>query len=365
MKTLRLTRLAAQTASPSTCRGNIASISLSFKASPSSSSFSSSILPPVVADRSFQNFQRLFSQGSTQTTTSKSKIKTKTNTTGTTKDKDNDPWAARRNGDTYTITKEEVERYHRDGYLVLGGIVSETELKEIDETFMMFMDRKIPVPGKDFCDMSKPLNAKFEEYSIINAMLPRVYFPPLQGNIYERRTASITRQLFKDVEMVLDYDQLLAKKPSKSDAIFAWHQDMAYWPPTRDTRTATFSLAVDASTPQNGCLKVVPGSHKEKELRHHYPLGKSATREDAHTLVTDVDEKKEKIEVLAVPKGGITVHNERIAHASGGNLTTGWRRTYVVAYRTKETVEWERAHGFTHSHNDTFNWDQFNKWQEK
>ena len=32
--------------------------------------------------------------------------------------------------------------------------------------------------------------------------------------------------------MAKDYDQFLTKKPGKSDAVFAWHQDMAYWPPT-------------------------------------------------------------------------------------------------------------------------------------
>jgi phytanoyl-CoA hydroxylase len=34
-----------------------------------------------------------------------------------------------------------------------------------------------------------------------------------------------------------DYDQLLCKKPKKTDAIFAWHQDMAYGP-TPNHRTA-------------------------------------------------------------------------------------------------------------------------------
>jgi hypothetical protein len=46
------------------------------------------------------------------------------------------------------------------------------------------------------------------------------------------------------------------------------------------------------------------------------------------------------------------VHNERVMHGSGGNLSSGYRRAYVVAYRSIETIETERALGFTHSHND-------------
>ena len=39
-------------------------------------------------------------------------------------------------------------------------------------------------------------------------------------------------------------------------------------------------------------------------------------------------------------------------HGSGGNGTGGWRRGYVVAFRSAATVAEERARGFTHSHND-------------
>ena len=46
------------------------------------------------------------------------------------------------------------------------------------------------------------------------------------------------------------------------------------------------------------------------------------------------------------------MHNERVMHGSGGNLTAGYRRAYIVAYRSQETVRIERELGFTHSHND-------------
>jgi hypothetical protein len=40
-------------------------------------------------------------------------------------------------------------------------------------------------------------------------------------------------------------------------------------------------------------------------------------------------------------------------HGSGGNTTShSWRRAYIVAFRTEQTVARERELGFTHSHND-------------
>ena len=58
--------------------------------------------------------------------------------------------------------------------------------------------------------------------------------------------------------------------------------------------------------------------------------------------------------VVTVPikKGDCTVHNERVMHGSGGNHTAGFRRAYIIAYRSSDTIATERSLGFTHSHND-------------
>ena len=125
------------------------------------------------------------------------------------------------------------------------------------------------------------------------------YHAPLQNNVYERRAAGAVAQIYKGIAMKPDYDQLLCKKPKKTDAIFAWHQDMAYWPPTSmtpHTETATFSLAVDPTTIQNGCIKYIPGSHKGKELRRHVPVAKlTGKRDEAHAIAIQVDEAAETI----------------------------------------------------------------------
>jgi ectoine hydroxylase-related dioxygenase (phytanoyl-CoA dioxygenase family) len=151
--------------------------------------------------------------------------------------------------------------------------------------------------------------------------------------------------------MAIDYDQLLAKRPFKDDAVFHWHQDQAYWIDTPDKRTATCWLAIDDATIENGCMRFVPGSHLEPALRPHRPL--TGTRETSHTLLTDVDESVDRVRFAPIRRGDITVHNERVLHGSGGNRTAGWRRAYVVAFRAAATIAEERRRGFTHSHNDS------------
>lgn len=260
--------------------------------------------------------------------------------------------ASRRQGDLYLVSEEEKETFQRDGYVKLRGVLSPEELRGLEATYEQFLKGELVDPkvlGKDFCDMSGGYDRPLSDFNIINIMLPTRYYPKLKGNIYERRSASIAEQLCGS-NMAIDYDQLLAKPPNKPGAVFHWHQDLSYWPVTKDTRTASFWLAIDDVDEENGCIRFVPGSHKEPKLRESRPL--HGDRSKSHTLVADIKEG-DLIVPACLSKGDLTVHHERVVHGSGGNLTMNrWRRAYVLAYRARETVEEERRMGFTHSHND-------------
>ena len=266
--------------------------------------------------------------------------------------------------DEYILTPKQIKDFHNNGCCTLPDVLTEEEVQTIEMTFDKFLNREIHVPGKDFCDMSKPFNTPFEEWSIVNCMLPTKYHPPFQNNVYERLCACIARQLFPSLDMTKDYDQLLNKRPGKDDAVFSWHQDMGYWPSAKvlgvdETSTCTFSLAVDDSMEENGCLRYVIGSHKSNSLRPHKPLVNS--RDDGHALTIDVDEAKgDVIKLAPANRGSITIHNEYVVHGSAGNRCEDkQRRTYVVAFRPQKVVDAERKIGFTHSHNDEVNWDTF------
>ncbi|CAB9510675.1 Ectoine dioxygenase [Seminavis robusta] len=269
--------------------------------------------------------------------------------------------------DFFRLTPEQIESFHRDGCVTIDNVLTEEEVQELQVVFDRFTSGDIPVPGKDFCDMSKPFGTPYSEWSIVNCMLPTTYYPPLKGNIYERLTNSMAQQLFSNddsTSMVKDYDQFLNKRPGKDDAVFAWHQDMAYWPGSKalggtKTDTCTFSLAIDDSDPENGCLRYIPGSGVAKTLRPHKPLG--SDRDETHALCAQVDETAgDTIQLAPAKRGSVTIHNEWVVHGSGGNTCADrQRRTYVVAYRTRDTVAAERAIGFSHSHNDDVNWDTF------
>jgi len=268
-----------------------------------------------------------------------------------------------RQGDEYLVSAADQRHFHERGYVTLPAVVREPELAAIEMLYDRFTSGAIPGMGRDLCDMSGTYDDPFANFNLINAMLPRRYYPALQGNIFERLGASIARQLLGP-DMTLDYDQFLSKKPLRARAAFAMHQDMGYWPVgTPDTRTATCSLAITDSLRANGCIRFIPGSHRAATLVPHRPARHAAAstgdvnseREKSHTLEIDLPADAEIVD-QEVRRGSITVHDEWVVHGSGGNASQQWRKTYVLAFRSQATVAFERSIGFTHSHNDTVNW---------
>tara|TARA_B100001059_G_scaffold224244_1_gene250088 strand:+ start:2353 stop:3198 length:846 start_codon:yes stop_codon:yes gene_type:complete len=271
----------------------------------------------------------------------------------------------KRHGYNFSLTKKEISQFNNQGYLVLKNVLTEKEMLNIDPVFDHFISGKEQKRmKKDFCDMSQPYGTPFEKFQLVNAMLPGKYMPSFKENIFFKVAQNISKQLYPSGIPDMDYEQFLAKKPTKKEAEFSMHQDLGYWPKTKNTWTATFSLALSDADIVNGCLHVIPGSNNEKNLREHKPKSYSESerksnekRDDSHTLVIESN-PNDKLVYLPVKRGDITIHDERIVHGSGGNNSDKWRKTYIIAFRDSETIKKERSIGFTHSHNDKVDWEK-------
>ncbi|CAH3198079.1 unnamed protein product [Porites evermanni] len=103
-----------------------------------------------------------------------------------------------------------------------------------------------------------------------------------------------------------------------------WHQDWAFLPHTNDS-IVTVGLAVDDSTKENGCLQVVPGTHK-KPILSHFKDGNFVS------AIEDPSFDSSKAVHVEVPAGGASFHHVRTAHASGPNNSTQSRRVCFTQY---------------------------------
>ncbi|MGN9843293.1 phytanoyl-CoA dioxygenase family protein [Nonomuraea sp. H19] len=133
-------------------------------------------------------------------------------------------------------------------------------------------------------------------------------------------------QLFVGPDIALFASHYISKPPFSGKPVL-WHQDGAYWP-LEPMRVVTLWLAVDESTPENGCMRVIPGSHKEDlhELRQRDDIDNVLGSESAVT----VDESK-AVDLVLAP-GDVEVHHPNILHASTANTSPKRRCGLTIRY---------------------------------
>ena len=123
-----------------------------------------------------------------------------------------------------------------------------------------------------------------------------------------------------------------------------WHQDGSYWP-LEPMEVVTLWLAVDDSTPENGCMRVIPGTQgmdlQQLQSKTDVANVLSSTMDTAL-----VDESKAVDLVLKA--GDISVHHPNVIHGSNAN-TSGKRRCgltirYIPAStRIRTEKQWPSA----------------------
>jgi ectoine hydroxylase-related dioxygenase (phytanoyl-CoA dioxygenase family) len=117
-------------------------------------------------------------------------------------------------------------------------------------------------------------------------------------------------------------------KPPRDGQPVLWHQDGGYWP-LDPMEVVTLWLAVDESTPENGCMRVIPGSHKI-ELSPILPRTDIANALSSGMDETLVDEAKATDVVLRA--GDVSIHHPNIVHGSDANLSDRRRCGLTIRY---------------------------------
>ncbi|MEZ5729382.1 MAG: phytanoyl-CoA dioxygenase family protein [Burkholderiaceae bacterium] len=133
-------------------------------------------------------------------------------------------------------------------------------------------------------------------------------------------------------DVILWGSQMFCKPPGVGK-IVPWHQDGKYWP-LQPLATVTLRIAIDGSTPENGCMRFIPGSHLRAELRAH-----EVVKHDDYALgqeMPDVDESVARDVVLE--PGQISLHDVYTVHGSAANRSSKRRADYAIRYMPATTL---------------------------
>ncbi len=130
-------------------------------------------------------------------------------------------------------------------------------------------------------------------------------------------------------EDILCWESALFVKAPQSRAFMSWHQDVAYSDLDAD-RVVTAWLALSPSTPDSGCLRVVPGSHASDLLPHTETFDINNLLPRGQEIAVDVDDD-EAVDLVLMP-GQASLHHVRVLHGSAPNRCDDRRIGFAIRY---------------------------------
>jgi len=124
-------------------------------------------------------------------------------------------------------------------------------------------------------------------------------------------------------------------KPGGDGFETPWHQDGHYWP-IRPLANCTVWVALDDSTPENGCLRVIPGSHRDKRTHAHL----IEEREDlvlSQRTADDAFDAGEAADVV-LEAGQMSMHDIFMIHGANPNRSSRRRAGVAIRYMPGTSV---------------------------
>ena len=214
---------------------------------------------------------------------------------------------------SYSSIQAHIDEYHHNGFTIFRNVIDEALLEEINDHYSW-------------------LRQKFPEFRP-----EHLHHPLMRDDAFWVRVVTDSRlldiaELFLGKNLACFTAHYICKPPFDGQAVL-WHQDGAYWK-LEPMQAATLWLAVDESTPENGCLRMIPGSHR-------MPLHKIKVRNDIPNMLSSIVDYNEfdledAVDVILQP-GDISVHHPHIIHGSEPNTSAKRRCGLDLGYMSTGT----------------------------
>ena len=227
------------------------------------------------------------------------------------------------------VTSDQIERYQKDGFLVIDNFLTSSELAEWRSAVEEAIEERdgLKIPGTNIkTGYDDGINKDTEYYGnvfdqLINLWQTNSRVRKLMMNPELGRVASL---LSGAIGIRIWHDQALIKRPWANPT--ALHLDVPYW--SFSVRDAiSIWVALDDATHNNGCLYFLPGTHQKTDYRD---IGITKNMKAIFTLYPELA----SVEAVAVPMkaGSASFHNGLCIHGAGPNMTPRSRRAMTCAY---------------------------------
>jgi phytanoyl-CoA hydroxylase len=253
----------------------------------------------------------------------------------------------------YMVSVKEYSHYHREGYLIVRGLLSKEDIAELysfAEKLRLQKENANKTIEKTDTD---PLGEEFAQATRIH-MLSRLDAVAERGMLHPRILDVTEALIGPDIYAV--QSMLFLNPPGKGGQ--GWHQDSCYIKTHPDTLVGAW-IALEQADEENGCLWVVPGSNHEPIYPPDGVGGGNVHALDSFgdlNAVQNVSHLDDNINTLSkvvanypppisVPlnAGDVLFFHSHLLHRSFPNKTTDrFRRSYVCHYcNARSLVPWD------------------------
>jgi chlorinating enzyme len=220
-----------------------------------------------------------------------------------------------------------VEQFRRDGYLVCHRqLFPEAKFRGLVQTFEEILARR-------------PEGKKPEDLDVPHYAYPELFHWLCADDVLDMV------ETFIGPDIALWSSHFICKPPGKGRAV-PWHEDSAYWKGMLEPQeVVTVWLAIDPSTRENGCMRVIPATHGHG-FSDYEPVDREGNVFGSRVRRDQMDESRAVD--LELQPGEFHLHHAKLIHGSNAN-TSGLRRCgYTMRYMPTTVKFYEDARRMRH-----------------
>ena len=207
------------------------------------------------------------------------------------------------------LTLTDVGAYNEEGYLTPIDVMSSQEAEK-------FCANYYRVQKENDTDLTLILRSK-----------PHLVFPWLFNLVKNPAVTGPVSSILGP--NLLAWGTSFFAKPANEPSFVSWHQDANYWGlEPHDVLTAW--IAFTPSLRENGCMRIIPGSHLKGSLEHKDTFSKDNLLTRGQEISVEVDEKEAKDIILS--PGQMSLHHVSIVHGSDPNTSSIDRIGFAIRY---------------------------------
>ncbi|MBD2844202.1 phytanoyl-CoA dioxygenase family protein [Paenibacillus sp. IB182496] len=234
------------------------------------------------------------------------------------------------------LTNEQIRQFDRDGYLKGSVVLSDEEVEALREELQLVMTGQSvrrPVLSRNlleandglYDDMKMSVNERVVQIVNIWMASEKFYRHAAHPVICEE-----IAQLARTSGVRIWHDQI-QYKPPVSGGPTGWHQDHPLWPVVQPAELVSAWVALDDAIIDNGCMWMVPGSHKWGDQQRHLAADEHFRPVHKRPELLPPEARVEAVP-FEIKKGQVGYHHCLTWHGSPHNRSSLDRRAIAVHY---------------------------------